>query len=162
MKLSHAWPITRGETYRIVVDQATNQVRTCSASNLDWNNYLNWFISSIPPYITHTPVKLSLIVSASLPRTSAPRVLARMSCHPHSKFAVQPDLSSSRQMEKLVKSSRSTGSEGRTRARARNGRFLPKGTIVPQVEEEPKVCGWCSTTTTTQWRFGPQNCSRGT
>jgi len=28
------------------------------------------------------------------------------------------------------------------------------------VVEEAKVCGWCQTNETTQWRFGPSGCSK--
>lgn len=47
------------------------------------------------------------------------------------------------------------------RARARNGRFLPKNAIESMdVVEVAKVCGWCLTNSTTQWRFGPSGCSK--
>jgi len=50
----------------------------------------------------------------------------------------------------------SNNNKGCPRARARNGRFLPKNaTESMDVVEEAKVCGWCQTNETTQWRFGP-------
>lgn len=42
-------------------------------------------------------------------------------------------------------------------ARGPDGRFLAKGVLPCDIDERParKVCGWCGTLKTTQWRIGP-------
>lgn len=50
----------------------------------------------------------------------------------------------------------------RTRPRGHDGRFVPKATVEQYVEEqERKVCGWCRTSDTSQWRVGPTDGSVG-
>lgn len=50
----------------------------------------------------------------------------------------------------------------RTRPRGDDGRFVPRADDDFQVDtRDRKVCGWCRTTSTSQWRVGPPNGSVG-
>ncbi len=50
----------------------------------------------------------------------------------------------------------------RSRPRGHDGRFVPKATVEHCFEElERKVCGWCHTSDTSQWRVGPTDGSAG-
>ena len=50
----------------------------------------------------------------------------------------------------------------RARPRGHDGRFVPKAAIEQCVEDhERKMCGWCHTMDTSQWRVGPTDGSLG-
>ncbi len=50
----------------------------------------------------------------------------------------------------------------RSRPRGNDGRFVPKAAVEQCVEEQKrKVCGWCLTSDTSQWRVGPTDGSAG-
>lgn len=55
------------------------------------------------------------------------------------------------------------GTMPRGRPRGEDGRFVPRADEEPPVDNrDRKVCGWCRTTTTSQWRVGPTNGSPST
>lgn len=72
----------------------------------------------------------------------------------------KPEWSASGSDEASESSGRSTPVSQNTwrhQARGRDGRFLPKGTVPRDIDKQelPRICGWCNTTKTTQWRVGP-------
>eukprot|EP00177_Eucheuma_denticulatum_P000611 GFKZ01001099.1.p1 GENE.GFKZ01001099.1~~GFKZ01001099.1.p1 ORF type:complete len:403 (+),score=55.74 GFKZ01001099.1:91-1209(+) len=55
-------------------------------------------------------------------------------------------------------SSAALGPVSRGRMRGDDGRFVPRADDPPVIDpRDRKVCGWCGTTTTSQWRVGPTN-----
>lgn len=55
-------------------------------------------------------------------------------------------------------SSAALGAVSRGRMRGDDGRFVPRADDPPVIDpRDRKVCGWCGTTTTSQWRVGPTN-----
>lgn len=65
-------------------------------------------------------------------------------------------------IQRLQPARSSTHRVHRARPRGQDGRFISKDHNISVVEEhDHKVCGWCGTSSTSQWRVGPPDASVG-